>query len=272
MAAFVATAAWLATATAGCGGPGHLSQSSSAAASASTTVVVHPQVPTGGRAVLGAVLSGLGSSFKPPLEPSYQPYSGNCAQLVDPAFRGKCVSAVGAGGEVAGIVEVETGGAGKVRQERDLVWRRAGRRWALAEVHVSNVCLNGLGCSASPGLPTLLWRDDLARNGTPGLVFVLPSDRPGFARELDVVPEDGKVALYRDLGGGFAVAASGGGLVAYTPGASEAVPADNLFDQVLVRWSNGHWRLVSDQYVPYPAAMAQHRGAFYDPHAVPAKA
>ncbi|HMK98352.1 MAG TPA: hypothetical protein VK425_12445 [Acidimicrobiales bacterium] len=236
----------------------------------STSSSVPSEVPPGGRGLLGAVLTGVGAHLKPPLNASYQPYSPDCHQLVDPGFSGKCTVAASPEGTVAGIVEVESAVTSGLRQERDLVWRRAGRRWRLAEVHVTEVCLNGLKCGASPGLPALVWRDDLRRDGHADLVFVLPSDQAGFGTELDVVAGDGRVTLYRDLGDGFAVAAPLSGLVAYAPTASEAVPAGSYFDQVLIRFEAGHWRLISDQYVPYQDAMAQHRGAFFDPQAVPA--
>ena len=256
-------------ALAGCGaaGPGHRSTPTSAAATATTPP---GRVPPGGAGLLGTVLSGAGSHLKPPLNPSSQPYTPDCRALVDPGFSGKCAAVSSPQGTVAGIVEIETAVSSRLRQERDLVWRRAGRRWSLALVHVTDVCLDGQKCGASPGLPALLWSDDIARDGKPDLVFVMPSDRAGFGTELDVVAGTGRVTLYRDLGGGFVDVAPGVGLVAYAPGASEAVPADDSFDQVLIEASGNRWRLVSDQYVPYQAAMAQHRGTFYDPEALAA--
>jgi len=252
--------------------PKPATQSTSPAEAAPTTIAVRPQVPAHSEAQLGEALSGYGSRFKPPLRPSYQHYSPGCKTLVDPAFTGDCIIASSPAGTVAGIVEVESGVTSGVRQERDLVWRREGRRWALAEVHVASVCLNGLVCTSSPGLPAKLWRDDVARGNGEDLVFVLPSDRAGFGSELDIVSGDGKVVLYRYLGQGFAVVPAGGGLVTYVPGASEANPADAVFDELLIDFEDGAWRLISDQYVPYAAAMERHKGAFYDPEAVAAAA
>ncbi|HTV11617.1 MAG TPA: hypothetical protein VME20_07115 [Acidimicrobiales bacterium] len=243
---------------------------SPARSSPPTTLGVDAQVPAGSPSQLGEQLTGVGAHLRPPLEPSSQPYTSNCQQLVDPAFTGKCVLAATPEGTVAGIVELESAVNGKLQQERDLVWRRAGRRWQLADVHVTEVCLSATACGASPGLPALLWRDDLSRDGDAELVFVLPSDRAGFGSELDVVAGDGEVTLYRYLGGGFAVVPASGGLVTYVPGASEANPADAYFDQVFIQSVRGQWRLISDQYVPFTAALAQHRGSFYDPEAVPA--
>lgn len=211
-------------------------------------------------------LTGAGSHFKAPSSPTNKPYSPNCQALMDPAFAGTCTVASGAGGTVAGVVEEEK--AELNTQERDLVWRRSGSYWSLALVHVVEMCRKGLTCTASPGLPTLLWRDDVARDGRPDLVFVLPTDRPGYGNELDVVDEAGKVTLVRYLGQGFVDVPPGGGIVTYVPGATEATPADGFFDQTLIGYSAGRWRVFSEQYVPYAAPLAQHRGAFSDPRAV----
>jgi hypothetical protein len=238
----------------------------------STIAGVPLQVPTGSASQLGERLTGVGTRLRPPTSPSSVPYTSDCQQLVDAAFAGKCIIAAGPSGDVAGVVEVEKAVPRKLRQERDLVWRQDRHHWALVEVYVTWVCVSGRLCGASPGLPAQLWSDDLARDGNADLVFVLPSDRAGFGSELDVVDEAGKVSLYRYLGGGFALVPNHGGLVVFTPGASEANPADEYFDQVFIRWQNSAWRLVSDQYVPYAAAFAEHRGAFYDPSALPAKA
>jgi hypothetical protein len=190
---------------------------------------------------------------------------------VDPAFEGKCVIASGPAGTVAGVVEEEAGGVdSQQRQERDLVWHRHGAQWVLALVHVTEVCLDALACSTVPGLPTLLWRDDVDRDHDPKLVFVLPTDRAGYGSELDLVEGTGQVSLVRFLGGGFAVVPAAGGLVTYVPGASEAKPADAYFDQTLIGFTGGHWRVLLEQYVPYAAALAQHKGVFWDPRAVPA--
>jgi hypothetical protein len=43
----------------------------------------------------------------------------------------------------------------------------------------------------------------------------------------------------------------------------EARPARDYFDQTLISWLDGSWRVVSQQYVPYAAALAQHRGEFW---------
>jgi hypothetical protein len=219
-----------------------------AMASASAGVGPPPAV----KSVVGITdLSGAGSSFAPPLRPSARPYAKDCHRLIDPAFAGKCVTASGRTGTVAAVIEEERGAfAG---QERDLVWRKRGAKWQLALVHVS----------ANPGLPAGAWREDLIASLGPELVVVLPSGRPGFGRELDLVNGAGQVAIVRFLDGGFAVAPGRGRLVTYTP-------AGAWWYQLLFGLSGGHWEVFSQQFVPTRAALAEHKGAFSAPGAAPA--
>ncbi len=213
-----------------------------------------------GPSVLGLVLSGRGASLYPPLSPTQKPYQADCHLLVDPGFTGRCAVATSARGTVAGVVEEETAALaartgpakGQAVQERDLVWRRRGRSWALALRRVFNAV----------GPPSGLWRGDVQAAAAPDLVFVTPSAQGGFGNELDVVSVSGTVSLYRFLGEGFVVAPEPGELVAYVPGRTEARPVAGAYDQTLVGYSSGSWRVVSEQYVPDAAALAQHRGPF----------
>lgn len=223
--------------------------------------------------VVGLVLSGRGASLYPPLSPTDRAYSADCQSLVDPGFTGKCAVVSGAQGTVAGVVEQETaalegsrprtgpsGGKGAQVQERDLVWERQGRSWALALRRVFNTA----------AAPTRLWSGDVEARGRPVLVFVTPSDEDGFGNELDVVDGTGRVSLYRFLGEGFVVVAGPGELVAYVPGWTEQRPVAGAYDQTLIGYSAGSWRVVSEQYVPDAAALAQHDGPLRDAAAVPA--
>jgi hypothetical protein len=240
--------------------------------SAASRATADPEAaPQANTSVIGLALSGVGTHFSPPKAPTIRPYGTNCHQLIDPAFSGKCTVVQTPTGTVAGVVEEETGAfnaagghvtarGGPSVQERDLVWHRQGDHWELAQVHTFN----------NPGLPTLLWNDDIERDHDPKLVFVTPTDIAGFGNELDVVEGTGKVTLYRFLGQGFAVVPSGGGLVTYVPGSTEQRPADSYYDQTLIGFSGGHWMVFSEQYVPYGAALSQHHGAFWDRRAVPA--
>jgi hypothetical protein len=222
---------------------------------------------------VGLVLSGRGASLYPPLSPSDKAYSADCQSLVDPGFTGKCAVATGAQGTVAGVVEQETAAleasgprTGPARakvtevQERDLVWRRRGRSWALALRRVFNTA----------AAPTRLWSGEVEAERRPALVFVTPSDEDGFGNELDVVDGTGHVSLYRFLGEGFVVAPGPGELVSYVPGWTEQRPVAGAYDQTLIGYSAGSWRVVSQQYVPDAAALAQHNGPFRDDAAVPA--
>jgi hypothetical protein len=245
---------------------------------------------------VGLVLSGQGATLYPPLSPTDKAYGPDCQSLVDPGFTGKCAVATSAQGTVAGVVEQETaaleGGGprtGPARskvvevQERDLVWRRKGRSWALVLRRVFNTAT----------VPTRLWSGDVEARGRPDLVFVTPSDEAGFGNELDVVDGAGQVSLYRFLGEGFVVAPGPGELVAYVPGWREQRPVQGAYDQTLIGYSagigystgigysagrpstgransTGSWRVVSQQFVPDAAALAQHQGPFRDAAAVPA--
>ena len=222
--------------------------------------------------VVGLVLSGRGASLYPPLSPTDKAYKPDCHLLIDPGFTGRCALAAGAQGTVAGVVEEETAALeGRARtgpagarvqevQERDLVWRHRGRSWALVLRRVFN----------SAGVPTRLWVGDVQAARSPDLVFVTPSDGAGFGNELDVVDGVGTVSLYRFLGEGFVVAPGPGELVAYVPGWTEQRPVKGAYDQTLIGYSSGSWRVVSQQYVPDAAALAQHHGPFRDATVVPA--
>jgi hypothetical protein len=68
----------------------------------------------------------------------------------------------------------------------------------------------------------------------------------------------------------FVVAPEPGELVAYVPGRTERRPVAGAYDQTLIGYSSGSWRVVSQQYVPDAAALAQHHGPFADRDALPA--
>ena len=185
--------------------------------------------------VIGLGLSGVGSSLQPPTSPTYKPYGSNCHLLVDRGFSGKCVAVDAPSGTVAGVVEVEAGAHVQDRavpsrpespglEERDLVWHRMGTRWELALVHVFE----------NPGLPSLVWGDDVERDHDPKLVFIMPSAHAGFGTELDLVEGSGEVTLYRFLGQGFADVPGAGGLVTYVPGWTEQRGPAGKYDQTLI--------------------------------------
>ena len=236
-------------------------------------------------AVIGLALSGTGATLQPPTSPTNKPYSRYCHALIDPGFSGKCVVVAAPSGTIAGVVEVETvpppPGAGHGppatstvkpstnksptgrpgAQERDLVWRRDANSWSLALVRVFR----------DPGLPSLVWGDDIERDHDPKLVFVTPSVRSGFGSELDLVEATGDVVLYRFLGQGFTDVPPGGGIVTYVAGWTEQHGPEDAYDQTLIGYSSKAWRVFSEQYVPDASALLQHRGAFWDNQAVAAQ-
>ncbi|MGD0808490.1 MAG: hypothetical protein ABSA91_02080, partial [Acidimicrobiales bacterium] len=201
--------------------------------------------PTGDPGVVGLVLTGAGATLVPPSAPASQAYTPQCHRLIDAGFAGKCVVASSAAGTVVGIVEEETattltnsatpGSANSAGvQERDLVWRRKADRWVLALRRLF---------PANTGLPSLLWADDVARNGDVDLVFLTPTDRAGFGNELDLIAGSGRVSLYRYLGQGFADVPAAGGVVTYVPGWTEQNGPFSAYDQVLIGYSGGSWRV-----------------------------
>jgi hypothetical protein len=221
--------------------------------------------------VIGIALSGRGTTLLAPQRPSYRPYSADCRSLGDLATQTvRCVVAQAPDGTVAGVIEEKRGPAGRAGQERDLVWRREGEWWKLVLARSFQ----------SFAWPTKLWADDLERDGDTKLVFVTRSTSRGYGYELDVVEATGQVVLYRYLGLGFAMVPRSGGLVTYVPHWATRTGPDrtgpnrpDAYDQVLIGYENGAWRVFSQQYVPAKAALAQHKGVFYDadpPAVVPA--
>jgi len=172
--------------------------------------------------------------------------NGHCAAIFDGGFSGRCAVASGPGGTVVGVVEHEAG------LEFDLVWARQGQHWDLALRREFE----------QPRQRTEVLSAPLGVGGQPELVFVTPSATPGFSRELDVVGEDGQVALYHYLGRGFTVLTAPGELALYVPASAEESGPKGYYDQMLVSDIAGLWTVVAQQYVPAGAALAQHHGDF----------
>jgi hypothetical protein len=227
--------------------------------------------PLTNTAIVGVAESAAGSAFKPPLSPTSYRYSSNChSDLIDPGFSGQCVVVEAPTGTVAGIVEQETAAEGSGTtttaganssgvQERDLVYHRKGAYWDLAQVHTFD----------NPGPASLVWAADIENDGDPKLVFVR-RNTSRYAEGLDLVEGTGDVVLHRPLENGFVVAAPNGGLVTYVPVLTDEGGSAPYYEQTLIGYSTGSWRVLLDQYVPYAATMAQHRGVFWGPGAKPA--
>ncbi len=229
------------------------------AARGARSVAAAPAPPPPNASIVGRItLSGYGSKLQHPTAPTHRPLYTDCHQLLDPAFQGSCIIVRGAKGWVAGVVEVEHGASSS--QERELVWHRQGEQWTLTLVRVL------IGAS-NPGR---LWSVAARPGADPYLAFVSPVARSGFGADLSLVSTTGVVQLYRFLGQGFVQVPPFGGLLTYVPGFTEAMPASSYFDQALIGYVDGAWRVVSQQYVPYAAAMAQHHGILTGPGVVAA--
>jgi hypothetical protein len=216
-----------------------------------TTAPTTPPTTT----VVGLVLTGVGTTLTPPSAPTAKPYSTSCNTLVDPGFYGECLTVTAPGGTIAAIVEQqkETYQQGQpivTGQERDLVYRLVGGQYLLVLRRVP---------VASGESETRLYSSDIMRDGDPKAVFVTPAPNGNYANELDVVDTTGSVTLYRQLHGGFADVATGGGLQTYLPD-----PQGGYYETV-IRYQSGAWRIVSNTTVSQSQAQAENAEPFYDP-------
>lgn len=202
------------------------------------------------------VLSGVGSTFTPPLTPTVKPYNSDCRTLLDPGYYGQCITVVAPTGTIAAIVEVQKAtsqaAAAAPSQERDLVYRRQGSSWnlVLRRTYLTN-----------SGIGTLLYESDVQRDGDPKAVFVRTAPNPRYGNELDLVEGSGKVTLYRQLHGGFAVVPPGGGLETFVPASSGG------YHEALIKYLRGAWRILSVSHVTGSQARAESSGPFNDPEA-----
>ena len=201
-------------------------------ATATTTVSTRPAAPTT-TSVIGLALSGQGSTLTPPSAPTTKPYSADCKTLFDKDWEGDCLFITSESGAIAALVEwVEptynsTGQGTGPTPERDLVYRHVGSTWNLALRRTESVTSYAE-----------LWRSDVNRDSDPKAVFVVPAPNTQFGEELDVVDASGQVTLQRQLQGGFATIATGGGLETFVPDSSG-------YTQTVIRYTSGAWRIAS---------------------------
>jgi hypothetical protein len=205
--------------------------------------------------VVGLVLTGAGTTFTAPSAPTVVAYNSNCNTLIDPGFYGSCLTVTSASGTLAAIVEQqkETYQQGQpivTGQERDLVYRLVGNQYSLILRRIP---------VASGEAETRLFASDIMRDGDSKAIFVTPAPNGEFGNELDVVDTSGSVTLVRQLHGGFADVASGGGLQTYVPD-----PAGG-YDEAVIDYRNGAWRIVSVTTVSQSQAQAENAEPFYDP-------
>ena len=115
------------------------------------------------------------------------------------------------------------------------------------------------------------WADDIERDGDPKLVFVARSAHAGFGTELDLVEGTGRSCCTGSWVTGSPTCPRQAGWSLTSPGGAEQNGPHNAYDQTLIGYSSGSWRVYSEQYVPDGSALQQHRAAFWDSQAVPAK-
>jgi len=225
-----------------------------APSSAPTTTPV-PTSSTSVPSAVGLVVNGSGNTFTSPSAPTVVPFSADCRALVDPGFFGQCLTVSAPTGTIAAIVEqqrrdYQPGQPIAAGQERDLVYRRQGATYALVLRRTPEP--NGSG-------ETRLYESDVNRDGDPKAVFVTPAPNARYGTELDLVEGSGVVTLYRQLHGGFAGVAAGGGLDSFVPDPSQG------YDEAVIRFGSGAWRIVSDARVSDSQAQAQNAQPFNDP-------
>jgi len=227
--------------------------------SSSTTTTTVPATPST-TSLIGLALGPSGTTLVPPDAPTAFPYTPNCRSLIDPGFYGSCVVVTAPSGTIAAISERQSdqqaGSSVTPTQERDLVYHRVGSAWHLA--------LRRVTTSTGYAPTSDLWQSDIDRDGDPKAVFVTPAPNSQFGNELDVVEATGAVTLYRQLHGGFATIASGGGLETYVP----ATPTG--YDEAVINYSAGAWRITSVTQVSQAQAQAESDQPFYDPQGVQA--
>ncbi len=224
------------------------------AASSTTTASTAPGT-TAPHNVVGLVVTGAGNTFAPPASPTVVAYNPNCHALVDAGFNGTCLTITAPSGTIAAIVEqqqhtYQAGQPTPPSEERDLVYHRGGNNWVLSlrRAPVTNQS------------ESRLYESDVNRDGDAKAVFISPAANTQYADELDVVEGTGAVSLYRQLHGGFATIASGGGLETFVPDARQG------YDQTVIRYTSGAWRILSDQHVSDAQGQAETpSGGFNDP-------
>ncbi|MHB1534895.1 MAG: hypothetical protein ACYC1D_09875 [Acidimicrobiales bacterium] len=204
--------------------------------------------------LIGLVLNGNGATLVPPASPTTVPFNGACQALIDPGFYGACVTVTAPSGTIGAITESQQnqGGANVAIQERDLVYRRVGGTYSLALRRVTTAT-NGAGNTST------LWESDVNRDGDPKAVFVTPAPNSQYGNELDVVEATGVVTLYRQLHGGFATIAPGGGLETFVPSSTSG------YDEAVIKYSGGAWRIASTAHVSATQGKADNNGPFSDP-------
>jgi hypothetical protein len=209
-----------------------------------TVASTAPSVPASASA--GLVVTGAGSTLTPPGAPTTKAISAsqspNCYALADAGFNDQgCVKITSLLGTAVAIVEVQGS------NERDLVYTVAAAtaHLALRSTRVLPTSPNASG-NYNPAA-TEVSSSDLANDNTTKAVFYAPisssSGTNSAFTSVDVVEGDGKVVLHRNLAGGVARKAFGGGLETWTPAAASQATHDTF------QYRQGAWRLTASAAV-----------------------
>lgn len=193
---------------------------------------------------VGLVVNGNGTDLTAPQSATTRtiPHStlaSTCYGLgFDPGFAGGCNLVDSRLGKA--VLQIEAKGT----EERTLLWTLDGNRANLALRRVRTLAEPAGSVNAQDGgaLDTRSLSSDINNDGTRAFVVETPSGgggKPPLAT-LDVVQTSGLVGLHRDLHGGYAQKANGGGLETWTA-------LDNgRFEHSVFQYQSGQWRIVAD--------------------------
>jgi hypothetical protein len=165
----------------------------------------------------------------------------NCYGLVDAGFSYReCDEYTSPLGTAVAMVETQG------RNERDLVWTIKGTRANLALREARTLPADQNGQAGADPAATHLTTGDLANDNTTKAIFYEPVATGTYTsafQGVDVVEANGNVVLHRNLQGGVASQAFGGGLDTWTPdGAGYATYAT-------FQYKSGAWRLAASERI-----------------------
>ncbi len=220
------------------------SPSPSASATPSVTAKATSPSSTLTGAPLGTVLTGAGSALTKPGATTTKTLGKqlNCFGLLDPGFNEQYCSAFSSkNGSSYAVVETQRD------SERDLVYTATpGNKVTLTlrgtRTLPPNPNSNSGGGSYRPGTDSISL-SDLNNDNTPKAIFLTPTSAtaqsPTPLQTLDVVEANGHVVIHRELRGGTARKAFGGGLETWTPAGS------NRAEHAVIQYQRQAWRLTS---------------------------
>ncbi|MCU1601199.1 MAG: hypothetical protein JWO22_1908 [Frankiales bacterium] len=234
---------------AACGGSSSSSSAPTAPAVIQPPASEDPGTPSPTASAALPVVDGSGSRFTAPNDPTVKqrqngPPGDHCYGLADADFTTQSCQAFASKLGKA-IAVVETRGP----EERDLVWTVTDSRASLA-LRAVRTASSSNGTGKQPGVTARVSIVDLAEDTTPKAVFLTPKGSGYDAiASVDVVEASGMVVIHRDLNGGKAGRAAGGGLQTVVPtGGDKAVES-------VIQFVNGAWRVTTRKSTTTAAAV-----------------